>query len=64
MAQPTKADLLLLSTTRLGKPFVQTSASAIDTKLLSTTWLGVPFAAVTNGGSPPAPIFCPIVMVI
>ena len=48
MALPTKTDLCLLSTSWLGKPFVQIEAKALQTVELDISWLGKPFVGASG----------------
>jgi len=49
MALPTKADLLLLGTSHLGKPFVDVEAKALNTVRLDVSHLGKPFVGAAGG---------------
>jgi hypothetical protein len=49
MALPTKADLLLLGTSHLGKPFVDVEAKVRNTVRLDVSHLGKPFVGAAGG---------------
>ena len=49
MALPTKADLLLMGVSHLGKPFVDVEAKALNTVRLDVSHLGRPFVGAAGG---------------